>query len=56
MIDILQAGHEISSFPEVLYKRSIMKSFTKLEDKYKKQSSGSVLLKDVLKNSARFTE
>ena len=26
-----------------------MKSFTKLEDKYKKQSSGSVLLKDVLK-------
>ena len=56
MIDILQAGHEISSFPEVLYKRGIMKSFTKLKDKYKKQSSGSVLLKDVLKNSARFTE
>ena len=47
---------EISSFPEVLYKRVDLKNFSKFTDKHKKKSSGVVLLKDNLKNFAKFTE
>ena len=45
-----------SSFPEVLYKRSVLKN-SKFTDKHKKQSSWGVLSKkDVLKYFAKFTE
>ena len=40
----------------MLYERSVLKNFSKLTDKHKKQSSGGVLSKDVLKNFAKFTE
>ena len=50
--------HEISSFPDVLYKRSVMKNFSKFTDKHKKQSSGGVLSKEkmflkILQNSQK---
>ena len=48
--------HEISSFLEVLYKRSILKNCSKFTIKHKKKSSVGVLSKDVLKNVAKFTE
>ena len=56
LVEILQLVHETSSFPEVLYKRSVLKNFSKFPDKHKKQSSGGLLSKDVLKNIANFTE
>ena len=40
----------------MLYKRGDLKNFLKFIDKHKKQSSGGVLSKDVLKNFARFAE
>ena len=48
VVEILELVHEISSFLEVLYKRSVlkMKNFPKLTDKHKKQSSGCVLSKE----------
>ena len=46
LVEILQLEHEISSFPEVLYKRGV------LTDKHNKQSSAGVLSKGVLKNFA----
>ena len=49
-------SHEISSFPEVLYKRVVLKNLSKFTDKHKKLSSGGVLSKDVLKNFAKFIE
>ena len=48
--------HEISSFPVVFYERGVLKNFSKLTGKHKKQSSGGVLSKDLLKNFAKFTE
>ena len=54
MVEILQLAHEISSFQEVLYERDDLNKFSKFTDKHKKQSPGSVLLKDVLKNFAKF--
>ena len=54
MVEILQLAHEISSFQEVLYERGDLNKFSKFTDKHKKQSAGSVLLKDVLKNFAKF--
>ena len=56
MVEILQFVHEISSFPEVLYKGGDLKNFSKFTDKHKKQSSGGVLSKRVLKNFAKFTD
>ena len=50
VVEIWQLVNEISSFPEVLYKRDDLKNFSKFTDKQKKQSTGSVLTKDVLKN------
>ena len=47
--------NEISSFPEVLYERGDLKNVSKFADKHKKQSSGGVLTKDVLKNFAKLT-
>ena len=35
----MQLVHEISSFPEVLNKRGVLKNFSKFTDKQKKQSS-----------------
>ena len=55
MLEIVQLVHEISAFPEVFYMRSILKT-SKFTDKHKKQSSGSVMSKDVLKTFAKFTE
>ena len=56
LLEILQLVHEVSSFSEVLYKRSVMKNCSKFTEKLKKQSSGGVLSKDVHKNFAKFTE
>ena len=56
VLEILQFVHEISSFPEVIYKRGVLKNFSKFSDKQKKQSSGSVLSKYVYKNVAKFIE
>ena len=58
MIESLQLVHEISSFPEVLYKRSVLENFSKFADKHKKQSSGGVLSKEkmflkILQNSQK---
>ena len=56
VVEILQVVHEVSSFPEVPYKRGVLKNCSKFTDKHKKQSSGDVLSKDVLKNFTKFTE
>ena len=56
LVGILQLVHEMSSFPEVLYKRGVLKNFSKFTEKYKKQWSGGVLSKDVLENFTKFTE
>ena len=57
MVEILQLVHEISSFPEVLYKRYVLKNLSKFtEKKHKKQSSGGALTKAFLTNFAKFTE
>ena len=42
VVEIGQLVNEISSFPEVLYKRGDLKNFSKFTDKHKKQSSGGV--------------
>ena len=47
LVEILQLVHEISSFPEVFYEKGVLKNFSKLTDKHKKQSFGGVLSKDV---------
>ena len=56
VVEILQLAHEMNSFPEVLYKRGVLKNLSKFSDKHKRQSSGGVLSKDVLKNFAKFAE
>ena len=40
----------------VLYRRVVLQTVSKFSDKHKKQSSGGVLSKDVLKNFVKFTE
>ena len=52
VVEIRQLVNEISSSPEVLYKRGDLKKFTKFTDKHK-QSSRGVLSKDVLKIFAK---
>ena len=42
VVEALQLVHENNSFSEVLYKRSVLKNFSKFTDKHKKQSSGEV--------------
>ena len=49
MVVEIELVNEISSFPEVFHKRGDLKNFSKFTDKNKKQSSGGVLTKDVLK-------
>ena len=49
---------EISSYPEVLYERSVLKNFLKFTDKHKKPSFGGVLSKEkmflkILRNSQK---
>ena len=56
VVEILQLAHEMNSFPEVLYKRGVLKNLSKFSEKHKRQSSGGVLSKDVLKNFAKFAE
>ena len=56
LIEILQLVHKISSFPEALYKWGVLNKFSEFTDKHKKQSSASVLSKDVLKEIAKLTE
>ena len=51
----MQLVHEISSLPEMLYKRGDVKN-SRITDKHKRQSSGGALLKDVLKNFSKFTK
>ena len=55
VVEIRQLVNEISSFPEVFYKRGDLKN-SKFTDKQKKQSTRGVLTKDILKNVAKFTE
>ena len=50
LVEILQPVHEISSFPEVLYKRIVLQNFSKFTDKHTKQSSGDVLSNMFLKS------
>ena len=45
MVEILPVVHKNSSFPEVLFKRSVLKNVLEFTDKHKKQSSGGVLSK-----------
>ena len=45
LVEILQLVHEISSFPEVLCKRGVLKNFSKYTDKRKKQSSARCSIK-----------
>ena len=40
----------------VLYKRGVLKNFSKFSDKHKEQSSEGVLSKDVLKNFEKLTK
>ena len=40
----------------MLYKRGVLKNFSKSSDKHKEQSSGGVLSKDALKIFVKFTE
>ena len=56
MVEILQLVHEISSFPEVMYKRGDLENFSRFTDKHRKQSPGGLMSKDVLKNFAKFTD
>ena len=42
VVEIAKLVNEVSSFPEVLYKRCDLKNFSKFIDKHKKQSSGGV--------------
>ena len=56
MIETLQIVHEISSLPEVLNKRCYLKNFSRFTEEHKKQPSGGVLSKDVLKHFAKFEE
>ena len=42
VVEFQQFVNEISSFPEVLFKRGDLKNFLKFADKHKKQSSGWV--------------
>ena len=58
VVKILQPVHEISSFLEVLYKRSVLENFSKSTDKHERQSSGDVLSKEkmllkILQNSQK---
>ena len=53
---IPQLVHEISNFPNVLYQRGDQINFSKFTDKYKKQSSGGILSKDVFNNFVKFTD
>ena len=39
-----------------LYKRGVLKSFSKFSDKHKKQPAGGALSKDVLRKFVKFTE
>ena len=48
-MEILQLVHEISSFPDVLYKRGDLKNFSKFSDKHRKQSSDMFCQKKFLK-------
>ena len=56
VVKIQELVNEISSFPEVLYKRGDLKNFPKFTNKQKKQSTGGVLTKDVLINFAKFRD
>ena len=40
----------------MLYRKGVLKNFSKFTDKHKKHSSKGVLSKDVLENFAKFTE
>ena len=55
-VQILQLVQEISNFPEVLYKRGVLKNFSKFTNKHKKQWYTGILSKDVLKNFTKLTE
>ena len=56
VVEFLQLIYETSSFPEVLYKRDVLKNFSKLTDKHNKQPSAGILSRDVLKYFGIFTE
>ena len=45
LAEILQLALKIRNFPEVLFKKGVLKNFSKFRDKHIKQLSGGVLLK-----------
>ena len=51
LVEILQLIHEISIFLEVLYKKGVVKNFSKFIGKHKKQSCGGVMSKTSLPES-----
>ena len=57
MVEILQLVHEISSFPEVLYKSSVLKKLLKIHRQTQEAviRRCSVKRKNVLKNFAKST-
>ena len=49
VVEIRELVNEISSFPEMLYKRGRLKKLSKFTAKHKKQTSGGALKKIFLK-------
>ena len=49
MVEILQLVHEVSSFPEVLYKRGVLKNLSKFSVKHKKSFGVAVSKENKLK-------
>ena len=57
VVKILQLVYEASSFPEVLYKISDLKNFSKLQANTRSSHpEKDVLQKDILKNFAKITK
>ena len=42
LVEIVQLANEISSFPEVLYKRGDLNNFSEFTDKHNKQTFGGI--------------
>ena len=43
----MQLVHEISTFPEMLYERGVLKNFSKFKDKHKKLSSREMFCRKI---------
>ena len=56
LFESLQHVHEISSLPEVFYKKGVLKNFSKFRGEHKNKSFEGVLSKRFFKNFANFLE